>query len=131
MVPLRHIAALLVVTLLFVAAPLVTADSTMKHSGTILGLDRSAGTIVLGEVGPWRLERGATVITRRTIDVTSGTTFAVVRRVEASPTGFPNDFVEEKLDGATLATGDYVTVDCLHRAGRMIALKVTVVELEP
>ncbi len=130
MTSLRHIARALSVMLMLVTPSLVTADSMMKHSGTVVDLDRAVGKIVLAEVGPWRLERGETVLTRRTIDVTKDTSFALVRRVEAAPSGFRNDFVEEKLDGATMATGDYVTVDCLHRAGRLIALKVTVVELE-
>lgn len=76
---------------------------------------RDRGTITLEEVGPWRIVRGATVLTTRSIVVTAATEFALVGRVDDGPSGFPGDFIEERLDPWDLRYDDFVTVDCLHR----------------
>ncbi|MBI3030775.1 MAG: hypothetical protein HYY64_14815, partial [Candidatus Rokubacteria bacterium] len=56
------------------------AEETTNISGTILALNREAGTIVVGEVGPWRVKAGATEVTPRTVAVTAGTEFKQVKR---------------------------------------------------
>lgn len=119
--------AAVVVVALGVSAPVAGAE-IVKHSGTVLAIDRQAGMLVLGEVGPWRVERGETRITRRTISVISSTEFALVKRA-AEPAGdFPGAFTETPLGAWGLREGDFVTVDCLHEGKRMTALKVLVTE---
>ncbi len=116
---------------LFVALtlPATAAPEVFKHSGTLVAADENAGTIVLEEVGPWRVKAGVTQITRRIIEVTPSTMFTIVRRVAVGKSGFPNDFVELFLDPWEFYDRDLVTVECLHEEGRMIALKITVFEI--
>lgn len=121
----RHVTLSIVLGSLL-ALPAFADAQQMKHSGSIVGIDRDRGTITLEEVGPWRVVRGATVVTTRTIVVTAATEFALVGRVDDGPSGFPGDFIEERLDPWDLRYDDFVTVDCLHRGSGLIALKITV-----
>ena len=105
------------------------AAELMKHSGTVLAVDRTAGTLVLGEVGPWRVERGETRITRLAIATGSATEFTVAERVPDGAAGFPGAFAERRLDPGHVKAGDFVTVSCLHEGKRLTALKVTVSSL--
>jgi hypothetical protein len=107
----------------------VSAEVRMKHSGVILSIAEDASTFVLGEVGPWQVRNGATVITYRTITLAPETEFAVVARADTAPSGFPGDFVETPVGPDRVYLGDYVTVDCRHEGNRLVALKITVPEL--
>ena len=124
----QSIVCLLVVLAFAAGAPLPAGAQTVNHSGTILAVDNVGGTIVLGEVGPWRVERGVTEMTRRVISVTASTKFVEVKR--STDTLFPGDFVETALDAGALKVGDFVTVECRHEGKRMTALKVIVPKLE-
>lgn len=73
-------------------------------SGSIVSIDDEAGTIVLAEVGPWKVRGGKTVLTYRTITVTPETQLAIVGR-------------------------DYSNFDGLHEGKRLVALKITVLEV--
>jgi hypothetical protein len=116
------LAAAFVLALLEIAA----GAEMVKHSGTLLAVDRTAGTVTLGELGPWRVERGVTQVDRLTVVVTSGTEFARVRRGEGDAAYF-RDWVEEPLAAWSVRAGDFVTIDCRHEGRRMVAVKVTVV----
>jgi hypothetical protein len=122
------VAAGVIVLGLVVAA---SAAETMKHSGTIVSIADDARTLVLAEIGPWRVRGGATVVTYRTIVLAPETRFAIVGRGEDAPSGFQGDFVEMALGPDGLYPGDHVTVDCRHEGGRFVALKVTVTEVWP
>jgi hypothetical protein len=127
---LDHIAVL--VTLLLTIAfgtGMAAADATKKHSGAIVATDEGKAAFVLAEVGPWQLRDGNTVLTNRTVVVTDTTEWTVVKRAEATPSGFPWDFVEATLDRWDVHPGTFVTADCLHKGKALIATKVTVVEL--
>ena len=124
----QSIVCLLVVLVFAAGAPLPAGSQTVNHSGTILAVDNVVGTIVLGEVGPWRVERGITQMTSRVIAMTASTKFVEVKRGAETP--FPGDFVETALDAGALKVGDFVTVECLHKGKRMTALKVVVPRLE-
>ncbi len=104
----------LFVASLAAAALILLGTSTagaVDYSGTVVGVDRGAGTIVIGEVGPWRVEGGKTAITRRTLVVGPGTRFAVSRRVgDPGPGGWPGGFVETTLAPWAVKAGDFVTV---------------------
>lgn len=119
------LAAALVLALLEWAA----AQTVIRHSGTVAGIDRSAGTIVLAEIGPWRVKGGVTEVTRRTIDITPRTQFVKVKRSLEATSGFPGEFVESRLEPWNVAKGDFVTVECQHRGERHIGEKVAVTEI--
>lgn len=84
--------------------------------------------MILEEVGPWRVERGSTVVTRRTIHLTPATTYNLFMRVTA-PGAFAGDFIEVTLDVNDVAPGDFVTAECVRQHDRLVALTVTVAEL--
>lgn len=115
--------------LLLAPAHSVRAADLMKHSGVIVDFDEKTDTIVLAEVGPWRVRDGATVPTYQRIALTPETHFAIVFRAEGADGRFSGDFVESPLERAGVYVDDSVTVECRHERGRMIALKVTVVDL--
>ena len=124
----QSIVCLLVLLVFAAGAPLSAGAQAINHSGTVLAVDRGAGTIILGEVGPWRVERGVTEVTPRVIAMTPSTKFVEVKRGAETP--FPGDFVETALEAGALKVGDFVTVECRHEGKRMIALKVVVPRLE-
>jgi hypothetical protein len=121
------VAAALVAAVAF--AGTAGADERMKHSGTIVAIDEKGGTIRLAEIGPWKVHDGQTVITYRTIAITPETEFAIVGREYATINGWPGEFVESALPPDGLYVDDYVTVDCLHKGAKQIALKITVSEV--
>lgn len=96
------------------AALILLGTSTagaVDYSGTVVGIDRGAGTIVIGEIGPWRVEGGKTVITIRTLAVGPDAWFAASRRVgDPGPGGWPGGFVETTLAPWAVKIGDFVTV---------------------
>ncbi len=129
MSPYTKIVWLATVLLVTGVAGAVTADQLPRHSGTVMTTDAAANTFVLAEVGPWRLSRGETVITRRDIVVTPETEFFLVHRADQAPSGFARDFVVESLILWGVGGGDFVTVECRHEGERMIATKVYVVDV--
>jgi len=101
---------------------------TTSISGTVLALDRTAGTLTVGEVGPWRVKRGVTQVDPRVIAVTTSTEFKQVRRAAGpGPTGWVGDFVETGLGAWQVSEGDFVTVEVQREAERLTALTVQVV----
>lgn len=100
-----------------------------KHSGSIVWIAEDARTFVLAEVGPWRVRDGRTVITYQTVRLAPETRFAIVARADDAPSGFPRDFVETRLGPESVYLNDYVTVDCRHEGKRLVAEKITVIEV--
>ena len=105
------------------------AQGTMRHSGSIVSIDAESGAIVLAEVGPWKVRDGKTVVTYRTIAVTAQTALAIVGRDYANFDGLLDGFVEGALEPGEIYLNDYVTIDCLHEGKRLIARKITVIEV--
>ena len=97
-----------------------------KHSGTIVAIDHLAGTIVVGEVGPWKVRGGQTVVVNRTITLTPDTEVTIAGRTYDALDGWGGQFIEGPLGPDALYLNDHVTVDCLHVGARMIALKITI-----
>lgn len=115
-----------IVGLLAVLVWTVAASAeVVMHSGTVASFDAAAGTLVLDEVGPWQVTDGRTVITKRRIDVAPATEIVMVRRDATA--SFPGAFVTLPLS-RTVAVGDFVTVECKHEGGQMLALRITVIE---
>ena len=100
-----------------------------KHSGLVVEYDPTTHTIVLSEVGPWKVRDGVTVVTRQRIEVTPETEFRIVFRADDAGDEFPGQFVEAPIEAAGIYVDDWVTVECRHEANRMIALTVTVLDL--
>lgn len=102
-----------------------SAAATM--SGSVVAVHRDAGTLVIGEVGPWQIKGGQTVITERTVTVTPETRFVRVRRAaNAGPSGYRGEFVEEALAAWAVKEGDFVTVTARRVGARLEAERVTV-----
>jgi hypothetical protein len=97
------------------------------HSGTIVGVNKDAGFLVIGEVGPWRVKDGQTEITKRTIAVAPSARFVVAKRSPGpGPTGWPGEFVEVPLDPWAVRTGEFVTVHVERTEKGPMAVRVTV-----
>ena len=106
-----------------------SAGERLKHSGSIASIAADATTFVLGEIGPWQVRKGATVITYRTITLAPETEYAIATRTDQAPSGFPGGFVETPIGPESVYLHDYVTVDCRHEGERLMALKITVTEV--
>jgi hypothetical protein len=127
---MRSHALVLGMTLTLLLTVTVSARAEIvKHSGTIVDDDENTDSIVLAEVGPWRIHDGATVVTRPRIALTTRTECAIAFRVEDTGEGFPGEFVEAPLDRSGVYVGDYVTIECRNEGARMVALKITVTDL--
>jgi hypothetical protein len=114
--------------LLAMAVPAANAAGAPRYSGTVAAIDHDRGVMLVDEVGPWRVERGATVTTRRTIRLTPGTQYRLFMRVDR-PGAFPGDFIEVALAPTDFGPGDFVTVECARGGERLVAVTVTVAEL--
>lgn len=127
--PLPGWMSALATTILLGLTAAVGAAEQVKFSGVIVSISDSRGTFVLAEVGPWRVRDGATVITRRTIALAPDTAYAVVGRAETAPSAFPGDFVETPVGPDRIHLNDWVTVECRREGGRLVAVKITAVDL--
>lgn len=117
---------LLAMTLAFPTRPGAAADGAARYSGTVLSVDRTAGVIAIGEVGPWRVKDGQTEITRRTVRVTSATRLVRARRSpEGGASGWPGGFVEVPLTASEIRAGDFVTAEVDSRGEPSTALAIT------
>ena len=114
--------------LMIAAAPLSAVEAGTRHSGTVVMIDAQRGVMVMNEVGPWRVEKGQTVVTRLTIALTPDTKVNKFIRVNA-PGAFAGDFIEVEFETTDMWAGDFVTVECVHEANRLVAVAVTVAEL--
>jgi hypothetical protein len=98
----------------------------VTHSGTVVAIDDVAGTIVVAEVGSWKLRDGQPVITYRTITLTPDTEVMIAGRTYDTADPWDGPFIEGPLGRDALYLNDPVTVDCLHVGTRLIALKITI-----
>jgi hypothetical protein len=113
---------------LALAMPAADAARTTTYSGTVVEIDPEGGALVLDEVGPWRVEQGQTVLTRRTITLTPETKFNTFIRVNV-PGAFAGDFLEVALDADDVTPGDFVTAACVTERNRLVAVLVTIAEV--
>jgi hypothetical protein len=123
------VAIVLAVLLLLAIVEAAGAQPLEKHSGVIADANGSAGTLVLAELGPWRVRDGRTVITYRTIAFTPATEFALAFRAEHPDSGFSGAFIETPLEPWAVYVGDHVTIECRHEGKRLVAVKMTVTDL--
>jgi len=104
------------------------AGATTTHSGTLVAIDPGGGVLTFEEVGPWRVEQGRTVVTRRSVVFTPDTKFNTFIRVNV-PGAFGGDFLEVALDADSVTPGDFVTVELIREHGRLVAQRVTIAEV--
>jgi hypothetical protein len=113
---------------MLLAVPPTDAARTTAYSGTVVAVDPQGGVLILDELGPWRLAHGQTVLTRRTVTVTPETTFNTFIRVNVLG-AFAGDFLEVALDAEDVTPGDFVTAECFLERGRLVAVRVTIAEV--
>lgn len=107
----------------------VGSAAASDHSGTVMAVDPGKGTIVIGEVGPWQVKDGKTVVMRQTIVVAPSTQFVASKRSrEPGPAGWPGGFVDAPLGAWAVKPGDFVTVHVEKIRTRWTATKITVPE---
>ena len=122
---------MMVVVLLALAVPGWASTAGIRHSGTVVAVDQTGGTLTLDELGPWRVQHGKTVITKRTVTVTGSTEWTrASRAARVGPQGWLHEFVEASIGPWEVRPGDYATVEMGPTAGRAIATKVIVSELD-
>ena len=98
-----------------------------KYSGTVIGVDQAAGTIVVEGMGPWQIENGVTQVQRRTIAITPSTDFVRLERATGpAPSGWVGDFVESKLAERQVRPGEWVTVTLAPEDRRPTAVRIDV-----
>jgi hypothetical protein len=100
---------------------------TVRYSGVILGVDREAGTIILGELREWWTVRGAEIV-RRPMVVEMATASVRVRRPPEAPGRDRSEWTEEPLDPGGLHEGDVVMVDCVYEGSRVVATTITLLD---
>ena len=107
-----RVAAATVMVIAASAIPGFSSDvGQAKYSGTVVAVDRAAGTIVVEGMGPWRIKDGVTQLQRRTIGVAPSTEFVRLKRATGpAPSGWEGDFVETALPEWQVKPGDWVTV---------------------
>jgi Domain of unknown function (DUF5666) len=126
----RSYLAMTVAAALLSLAAVAWAGGELSVSGTVTSIDPANGILVVTEMGPWTITKGETVMTRRTFVLTARTEFARVSRSDSpAPTGWTGDFVEAPAAPDQLRPGDFVTVEVERDGSRLIARRVTLVEL--
>jgi hypothetical protein len=115
----------LAAAMLLAFAPLAAAVGPERHSGTVLSVSPDARTLVLAELGLWRVRNGVTEVTRVTVAMTASTEYTSLSRAShVPPTGWVGDYVEAAAARQTMAQGDFVTVVAHRDGGRLTAIKV-------
>jgi hypothetical protein len=119
---------LILAALALLSGGTASAASPLRHSGAVVRIDPLEGVLVIEEVGFWWVDRGETVVTRRTIGLRPTTRFRVFIRINV-PDRYGGDFLEVALEATDIAPGDFVTAECVRERGRLVALTVTKAEM--
>jgi hypothetical protein len=98
-----------------------------RHSGTILAIAPGGQSLTLEEISEG-IAPGRNRILTQPISLTPDTVIRLVSRVEeADPADWPGGFKETQLTPGDLRTGDYATIETALRAGKLVAVSVTVI----
>jgi hypothetical protein len=119
----------LLVLVVAMATPAADAARPLRYSGTVTAIDPQGSVMMIDEVGPWQVERGTTVVTPRTITLTDSTKYNLFMRANI-PGEYAGDFIEVLLDATDISAGDVVTAECVRQGDKLVALTVTVAELD-
>ncbi len=116
-------------SLLALAASGWSLGASVRHAGVVVSLDKAAGTIVVGDMGPM-LQSGKSELTHYTIRVTPSTEFVRVKRASGvAPSGWIGDYVETRLPAWDVKPGDWITIAGEGAAQRVTAVRITVVDI--
>lgn len=128
----RNVASASILAMVVGLSLSANAGQTARYSGLISSIADDARTFVLAEVGPQRAGHDvAPALTYRTIALSPQTVYAIVARIDDAPSGYQGDFVEFPIGPDRVYLNDYVTVECRHEGKRLVALKITVIEIPP
>jgi hypothetical protein len=115
------------IALVTVTIPGWSGAQVGKYSGTVIAVDRAAGTIVVEGMGPWQIKDGVTQLRRRTIAIMPSTRFVRLERATGpAPSGWIGDFVESELAARQVSPGDWVTVTLGAEDRRPTAVRIDV-----
>jgi hypothetical protein len=118
---------------LVLALPLTTLAQpagSSRHSGVIVAIEPSAGTITIEEVGIGVHSRNQVI--QWVVQLTARTTVDLVARApSATPAGWPGGYQGSPVAPAALSTGDFVTVEGEARQDRLFARAITVIRPAP
>lgn len=99
-------------------------------SGSVVSVDPAAGTLVLGDMGPWRASDPQKSITSVTVATDSQTTVVVVRRMKGpDPDGWIGGYTESPASLRDIKPGDFVSVKLRADGPRPLAARITRVEI--
>lgn len=116
-------------SLLALAASSWSEAATTRYAGVVQSLDKTAGTIIVGDMGPM-LKSGESKITPHTILVRPSTEFVRVKRAAGvAPSGWFGDYVETRLSAWELKPGDWVAIAGEREAKGVTATRITVVDV--
>jgi hypothetical protein len=125
----RRVSILVAVAVVAWVMPTWSHGQERRYSGMVLSVDRSAGVMVVEDMGPWRIKDGVTQVGRRTVEVTASTEFVSVKRASGpAASGWVGDFVERALPGWHVKPGDWVTVIVKTGDKRPTAVRISVWE---
>jgi hypothetical protein len=122
------VVGLLILSVLGLTTPVADAARSERHSGTVVSIDAERGLLVLGEIGPWRVVGGETVVTPRTLRLTPATEYRLYMRANV-PGAYRGDFIEVVLDADDIAPGGFVTAECVLEGGRLVVVTLVLAEL--
>ncbi len=119
-----------VLALMFLLAGLLSTSPSLaegKRSGTILAVAPSGQSLTLEEISAG-IAPGRNQILTEPIALTPETVIMLVSRVEEADTAdWPGGFKQTPLAPGDLRTGDYATIETARRAGKVVAVSITVV----
>jgi hypothetical protein len=104
------------------------AAATARHAGVVVSVDKAAGTIVVGDMGP-KLPSGESKMKQYTLHVTPSTELLRVKRTDGvAPSGWLGDYVETRLSALDVKPGDWVTTTAEAGKQGLTATRVMVVD---
>ena len=122
------VARRVIVSLLSLATFTWAEAATTRHAGVVVSVDKAAGTIVVGDLGP-KLPSGESKTTRYTMRVTASTELLRVKRsAGAAPSGWLGDYVETRLPAMDIKPGDWVTATAEADEHGLTATRIVVVD---
>ena len=119
----------LVASIVFLCTIASVAVAEERHSGQVVFVDATAGTIVLEELTASRSEAPASI--KRTVALSPSAQVQILSRSEsAGGSAWPGGFTASAVSLADVRPGDFVTAVGQERSGRLEATSVDLVRAE-
>lgn len=117
--------ALLALALLLLAIPAGSGERVQRYSGKVERVELLEGLVVLDELGA----RGAS--RRHQLYVNPDTPIVTAGRLRPWEMRGARAFEEVQVSLADVLTGDFVVVETTEEDGRVLAVRITIVEARP